>query len=298
MLARLEGMNLVPCLVAAAPSIAFYVLRSWRWRELYRDTGEVVGFWPLFHANVIGYFGNSFLPARAGDAMRLIWATRATGYRTSRLLGTIVMERMLDLTAVAIILCVAGTVAAGIPSPFFRAAEVVGIGALSFVIAVVFFPGTIRDAAIWVIDATPLRRWRTLLLDWCHQLLSGGKPLRRVTVLIPIISVTALIWSADAACLMLAGRAVSVTFPLVAGFSLSACLALSSAVPSTPGYIGVYQVVAVSVLSLFGIPADAAIAAIVVYQALSYVLISTLAGVSFFALAGARASHSGDPPRT
>ena len=61
------------------------------------------------------------------------------------------------------------------------------------------------------------------------------------------------------------------TFP--AAFLLIASLGLGSALPSTPGYVGIYQFVAVTVLGPFGFSRTDAIAFILVVQALTYVVI-------------------------
>ena len=56
--------------------------------------------------------------------------------------------------------------------------------------------------------------------------------------------------------------------------SLLLCgLGLGSALPSTPGYVGIYQFVAVTVLVPFGIPRDGALAFILVGQAVGYVVV-------------------------
>ena len=49
---------------------------------------------------------------------------------------------------------------------------------------------------------------------------------------------------------------------------------MGSALPSTPGYVGIYQFVAVSVLTPFGFSRADAIAYILVAQALVYVVIA------------------------
>jgi uncharacterized membrane protein YbhN (UPF0104 family) len=48
---------------------------------------------------------------------------------------------------------------------------------------------------------------------------------------------------------------------------------LGSALPSTPGYVGIYQFVGMSVLGPFGFSRDAALAYILILQALGYVVI-------------------------
>jgi uncharacterized membrane protein YbhN (UPF0104 family) len=49
-------------------------------------------------------------------------------------------------------------------------------------------------------------------------------------------------------------------------------LGLSSALPSTPGYVGIYQFVAVTVLAPLGIAKSSALAFILVLQAFGYAM--------------------------
>ena len=62
---------------------------------------------------------------------------------------------------------------------------------------------------------------------------------------------------------------------------MNAALGLGSALPSTPGYVGVYQFVAVTVLTPFGFTRTDAIAYILVAQALMYVVIGFWGSVGF-----------------
>jgi glycosyltransferase 2 family protein len=68
-------------------------------------------------------------------------------------------------------------------------------------------------------------------------------------------------------------KALGLSMPLSVAFLLIAGLGLASAVPSTPGYVGIYQFVAVSILVPFGFNRTNAIAYILFAQALSYLLI-------------------------
>jgi glycosyltransferase 2 family protein len=68
-------------------------------------------------------------------------------------------------------------------------------------------------------------------------------------------------------------KALGLSMPLSVAFLLIAGLGLASAVPSTPGYVGIYQFVAVSILVPFGFNPTNAIAYILFAQALSYLLI-------------------------
>ena len=68
-------------------------------------------------------------------------------------------------------------------------------------------------------------------------------------------------------------RALGIGLSFRIAMLLLAGLGLSSALPSTPGYVGIYQFVAVTVLTPFGISRDGAMAYILVAQALGYAVV-------------------------
>lgn len=72
-----------------------HVSRGWRWRYLLEPLGYRPGFWRCYHAVMIGYFVNMFIP-RAGEASRA-----ASLYRTEKVpfdkgFGTVMAERVVD----------------------------------------------------------------------------------------------------------------------------------------------------------------------------------------------------------
>jgi hypothetical protein len=85
---------------------------------------------------------------------------------------------------------------------------------------------------------------------------------------------TILIWLTDAVGTMIGARAFGFSLSLPIAVMLLAGLGLSSAIPFTPGYVGVYQFVAVAVLVPLGFPRSGVLAYIIVAQALGYVIIT------------------------
>jgi hypothetical protein len=82
----------------------------------------------------------------------------------------------------------------------------------------------------------------------------------------------------DAAAALTVAYAMNLSIPVPAAFLLIAGLGLGSALPSTPGYAGIYQFVAVGALAPFGVERASAVAFILVLQALSYVVLLVLGG--------------------
>jgi uncharacterized membrane protein YbhN (UPF0104 family) len=87
------------------------------------------------------------------------------------------------------------------------------------------------------------------------------------------VALAVVIWLLDTGGTILAARALGMSLSLRVAFLLITGLSLGSALPSTPGYVGIYQFVAVTVLGPFGITRTDAIAFILVSQALMYVVI-------------------------
>ena len=88
------------------------------------------------------------------------------------------------------------------------------------------------------------------------------------------ISLTMVIWMLDALGTLVGMHALGLTTTLPVALLLITGLGLGSALPSTPGYVGIYQFVAVSVLTPFGFSRTNAIAYILLFQALQYVLVT------------------------
>jgi hypothetical protein len=86
------------------------------------------------------------------------------------------------------------------------------------------------------------------------------------------LGLTMIIWCLDAAGTVVTGSALSLRIPMSVAFLLMAGLGLGSALPSTPGYVGIYQFVAVTVLMPFGFSRAHAVAFILVIQALGYIV--------------------------
>ena len=73
---------------------------------------------------------------------------------------------------------------------------------------------------------------------------------------------------------------------------LLASLGLASAAPSTPGYVGIYQFVAVTVLAPFGFSRDAALAYIIAAQAVIYAVVIVWGALGLWALGFRRSGAS------
>jgi uncharacterized protein (TIRG00374 family) len=258
--------------LAAAMSTTTLFLRACRWRILLNAEGAVdvpTAFW----ATAAGYFGNNFLPARAGELVRTLMISSRHALETPYVLATALSERVADAVALVVVSALVLLVLpaqsgwlAGAARPF----AILGLlGALA--IAVLPLLGPVGRTAIERLPMLPALRPR--LIATMDHALRGMRAFHDARRLSGFLGLTTLIWSIDALATVICGAALGLRIPIPVAFLLIAGLGLGSALPSTPGYVGIYQFVAVAVLTPFGFSRTDAIAYILVGQALGYVVI-------------------------
>ena len=104
-----HGAAQIGALVGAIALYGFNTLvRSERWHRLLLDDGAQPARTDSYALTTIGYAVNNVLPARAGDAVRVVlMAPRAAASRRT-VLGTIVAERLLDVGVILVLFLVVG----------------------------------------------------------------------------------------------------------------------------------------------------------------------------------------------
>jgi uncharacterized protein (TIRG00374 family) len=240
-----------------AAAIAFYLagcaVRAERWYELLRYNGARPRRLDAYGLVAVAYFGNNVLPARAGDALRVVLiAPRAqTDARTA--IGTIVAERVLDVVVlVALFVVLAYGVLGGIDVP--------SAGRLVFAALLVAGLIAASAAAAWVLHRRGhLRR----VLAFIAPMAEATRRLRSNHGL-QLLGITFAVWALEWIAWWLAARAVGLDLALLEVGYLMGLASVFALVPSGPGYVGTFDAAVV-----FGVRALDFTGA----QALSYVLL-------------------------
>ena len=258
--------------MAAGTTSCSLFLRAVRWRILLNAEGRL-GIKTVFCGNMAGYLGNSFLPARAGELVRSLLISRHGCLSKTYVLTTALAERLADV--IALVLWSSLVLLGGVnPKPLWitnisrTMAVVAGAGA----VAIVVLPHTGRLVE-GAMARLPLGRFRKPLLALVEQVLLGLRAFHQWSRFLGFAVLTVAIWLLDVLTSMNIGWALGLDLRFAVVLLLLTGLGLSSALPSTPGYVGIYQFVAVTVLAPFGVGRDEALAFIVVFQALSYVMV-------------------------
>ena len=263
-----------PALVAAAAGLSCLglFLRSYRWRVLLTAQGEVSvpqAFW----ATAAGYLGNNVLPARAGEVIRTLMISTTSGFSRSFVLTTALSERMVDAIA---LITISSVVLLMVPIQagwLMQAARPFAFVGFAGVAAIALLP---LFEAFWfrVLARVPVpERLRGTVETILRHVLQGIRSFHDPGRLVRFLSLTCIIWLLDATITITGAKALGLAMPLPVAFLLVAGLGLGSALPSTPGYVGVYQIVAVKILTPFGFSNNDAIAYILLFQAMNYAVI-------------------------
>ncbi len=250
-----------------------YFIRALRWRVLLSAERKIRPL-TVFWANMAGYLGNSFLPARAGELVRSVALGHKTGINSSFVLATALTERLLDVIALVLISVLALLALPGIsPSlaPALQAMAVLGGVGLLVVLLAPHFPVFFQR----LLGLLPLpTAWRPRLDNLLIRFLDGMRSLQNPGRALSFVALTGVIWLMDGLGTMLGAYLLRLDMTLPQALLLLAGMGLSSAIPSTPGYVGVYQFAAVTVLTPFGYSKSDALAYILVAQAFGYVVIT------------------------
>jgi glycosyltransferase 2 family protein len=257
-------------------------IRAFRWRVLLTAERDI-GLRNVFWANMAGYLGNNILPARAGELIRAAYIGKENDIPVSFALATGFVERFIDLIAL-ILLGSVSLASAGIVSTQLRAAlnALSAIGMVGLV-GILIAP-YIGHRLVEFTSSLPLLKpaLRKKLDVFLQQFVRGISALHHPARGVIFVLITCLIWLNDGLGTMILGRALHVDLTLFECFLLLAGLGLSSAIPSTPGYVGVYQFIAILILEPFGISRTSALAFILVFQIVNFLIVAFWGGIALW----------------
>ena len=245
-------------------------MRSIRWRMLL-SAEKPISIINVFWGTMSGYLGNNLLPARAGELIRILAIGNNTGLSKTFILGTILVERGMDVAFLILVGLISLSSMSMLPIwlvQALRSAAVLGL---------ILFGGILLAPRMEKFLQNKVNRlpWlsenlKTRVLMLMREFLSGMRVLLQPGRLLGFVLLTLIAWAIDAICITQIGLALHLSISMALAYLLLATLGLSSAIPSTPGYIGVYQFVAVNVLVPFGFSQSQALAFIIALQVISY----------------------------
>jgi uncharacterized protein (TIRG00374 family) len=275
-LADSDLLWLVPALPVFALAIA---LRALRWWSLFA-AAERPPLRSIAYALLIGYFFNNILPARAGEAARVIALHRRAATPKAEAVGTVVVERLFDVLALLIVLFASYPWLPEIS--WLRAAAIFGAVVVSVLLALVVVIVRYDERAVhWLLS--PLRRVKRAgvaerLEAAAVNATRGLVALRSPRIALRGMALTIASWTTLGVSYWILTMGFHLDLPLVAGLLVTVAINLSLVLPSSPAALGVFEAATVIALRAFDVPQA---------EALSYALVLHLLNLVPFLLIGA-----------
>ena len=274
--------------LAVVPFLINLLLKVPRWALLYGDDAP---HWDtLFGAMNVGYAINALLPARLGEIVRAYWIRDRARVAMLLTLSNIALERVMDgMTLLVMLFVTAPTVA--FPRKLLGPAVSIGVVFVAVLLGmiVVAYSSTRQDH--------PLSRMLLQLErgSWAfvgravRQAVLGLKALRSWRAVLLLVTYTAIIWLCGALTAWLVLRAFHIDVPVTAALLLTAVLNLGMVIPSSPGYVGVFESLMVLILGLYRVGRTPALAAALAFHAFTFVPV-TIIGLIYIARLGAEST--------
>lgn len=278
---------------AAVLSVTSIWLRSIRW-SIMLPSPPSSHKKQLFPIVMVAFMINNILPARMGEAARAVLLWRRNGYSAAVSIGSLILERGIDVLALSASFCVpvffapdigSGSGASVYKSVTLHSFAVILAAAVACCVGLLaaysLFPAGVRSVCTSALVVAPraarmgIRRIGidvASTLDWTFSI---GKVLAVVALSAGIVSCYACI------VVLLVGDG---RFGLLQGFFSQAFAALGAAIPLAPGYVGTLHAVMLEGLDLCGLARDKAQAVTILFHAIPYATVTLLGLYYFFKL--------------
>lgn len=259
------------------------VFRSLRWRLLGGDTGRTQ--MRYTRATVLGVFANFVLPARVGELVRVVVLHKLLPTPLSKALASAFMDRLADIlvlvtvaTALYFLTPVRGLIGAWLAGFIF------GLGLVGLAVIGTSKRHVVGRLIVQRLAAQWRSRWPNQPLAFMSSLRNALSHSAKRSLSVNVGLLMVLVLSVDYLTIAAVLRGFDLGLPLSAPLVLWVFLAAGSALPSAPGYVGVYQLASVWALSLYTVPATIAVALASVFQALVLVTSGLMAAVAAWGL--------------
>jgi uncharacterized protein (TIRG00374 family) len=258
-------------------------LRAWRWRFLLAAQGTV-RLRSCLSATCVGFLANNVLPFRLGELVRVRSLRQLEGIRAARVLGTVAVERVLDILTLVFMLGAYLALAGGRHrAELLVAGQVALAGAAG--VTLVLALGYWRRTWLQRLVAAPVS-WVSPKLGervagLAGRFLEGLQVFASVRQVLLVVASSAVVWGVSVVTCYFVGQALGLGLAPEHYIVVVFTVAFGAVIPAAPGAVGTYHGFARLGLYLVAVQSgEAALAFAVVLHALEWVLVN-LTGAYF-----------------
>jgi uncharacterized protein (TIRG00374 family) len=224
-----------------------------------------------------GYLLNNVLPWRLGELGRAILLGRRPHLTVQGVLASIFVERLYDIILALGLFAALIPYAVGLPGisrSVSFSGGVIGLGVLGLFLLLRY-----PDFLLRIIDLLPggREKWQSHLDRFREGLVSIRSPrIAMVSFLFLLIS-----WLLAGFQYWFVLRSIVAEAQVHWAFFMLTITMLGVTIPSSPGYVGVYEAAGVLALSTFNVPEGQALAATLVMHTMVYIISSAIGAIAF-----------------
>lgn len=273
--------------LAGALNVTGGIFRTIRWRLLLSAVGHDVPYTARWKALNIGFAVTNLTVGRLGEVARPYALSKMNPVTTSAGLGTIALERVLDLVALTALLLLT-LLSPAFPSDAMvlgrpigvAVTGVVGLGSVALIGAILLavWPQGVRRLAVPVLSLLP-PRFADPAVEAFDDFLSGLGLLRDPGAALHAMAWSLFVWVWMAGSFWAAFAAFGLDLGYTAALFTQCVVAVFVAIPAAPGFIGTLQAgVLVAVSGVFGAPETEVLSMSLGYHFAGYIPVTALGG--------------------
>lgn len=230
--------------------LAGYTVRAYRWWRMLRSVGATADFKTAFRIFLVAVAMNNVLPFRAGDVSRAMAYGEELGAATSQVVGTMVVERILDFLSLLVMFFIAlmGVTSHVIPESylitvrvFFGILVAMLVGLLVFAKPVRALLGKFQTGFVGKVAGAFVR------------FLEAVEAVAPAKVLVPLIALSLPAWLLESGLFVCTAYALRLDVPIGGPMLGMATGTIATLLPSTPGFVGTFDAAAAQGIRAYGV---------------------------------------------
>jgi len=213
---------------ALTTSSITFACRGWRWHRVMRLAHIPHRRRDAYALTLVAYMGNTVLPARGGELLKIGLLGARTTARRREILGSVIAERLLDAVTLAILFVVLAAVGAeGLPE---------GRGSAAAVGAVLLGLAALLAAYLRLRRAGRFERFAETIRPVAY----ASKIFARRHGA-PLVALSLVLWCLEGVTFLFIARSAGVELSAIAAISVVVIASLFAAIPAAPGFAGTFD---------------------------------------------------------
>ncbi|MEZ5671696.1 MAG: lysylphosphatidylglycerol synthase transmembrane domain-containing protein [Thiotrichaceae bacterium] len=265
----LRSIQVQPLFFSILIVVFSIVLRAVRWNIIANmSLNYLHSFW---QATNIGYLGNIIYPVRAGELLKIFAIHHFAQIPLGRAFASAVLDRVADVIMLGFFTLTMLWLHGNRLDPRIGSGVIgIFIITLIFIILLVGFTQYLqRRIQMWIIS--PKWQW---LKEWLWHGLETLQSFQGSRHIVTVLLLTLTLFLLDAYWMWQVMYAFGWHLPFEAGITVSVFIVFGAALPSAPGYVGVYQLACLLALGLYDIDPTRAVAYSIILQLLSFAVMA------------------------